>query len=83
MSKIVKELCYFGLKICPSCLLQRPAGPLPYLGPLFAFLTHGHLALAGVLPAGRQPPGDGRLPPPLTGHRAQSTNRPAATAHRA
>jgi hypothetical protein len=60
MSKIVKELCYFGLKICPSYLLQRPAGPLPYLGPLFSFLTHGHLALAGVLPAGRQPPGDGR-----------------------
>jgi hypothetical protein len=71
MSKIVKELCYFGLKICPSYLLQRPAGPLPYLGPLFSFLTHGHLALAGDLPValfrfrsstGRQPLGqeDGR-----------------------
>jgi hypothetical protein len=99
----VKELCYFGLKICPSYLLQRPAGPLPYLGPLFSFLTHGHLALAGVLPAGRQPPGqeDGHrqsvtpaaLPPPLTGHRAQSPSRhrpprvvdqrPDATAQRA
>jgi hypothetical protein len=56
-----KEILYPQIQgVTPSYLLQRPAGPLPYLGPLFSFLTHGHLALAGVLPAGRQPPGDGR-----------------------
>jgi hypothetical protein len=47
MSKIVKELCYFGLKICPSCLLQ-PAHYHVLAHYSHTSIPHGHLI--GALP---------------------------------